>query len=77
MARNVQKTLYLTENISETDGTGDIEVPPPMLLLPITVDFTGEVVLRYNHGKLVGVDRHVRDRYKPVPLSDRGFRRDT
>ena len=75
MARQIQKTLYLTENISESDGTGDIEVPPPMLLLSIPVEYTGQVILHYIHGKLAKADKNWRESHKPIPLSNRGFQR--
>lgn len=74
MSCKTQKTLYLTENITAENGTDEIHVPPPMLLVRIPADYTGQVILNYNQGRIGNVEKVWKERYKPVELSDRGFR---
>lgn len=71
----VGKTLYLTINEGNTDGSGDIHVPPPMFLLSIPMDYTGKVSLNFVKGKLSNVQKNWNEIYKPVELTSRGFQR--
>lgn len=68
-----QKTLYLTENVSYADESGDIQVPPPMLLVRIPIDYTGQVTLNYTNGKLGIVEKNWKERHKPIELTEHGF----